>query len=475
MRLLSNEGVRPRFLQLYINDTDNELHNRMHENPQLRQNVVHKLQKMLHQFNPFVIRFKQLSLLQNISECSLIFKERPSNHHQYNLPTAEQVAIIIVRCNADSLEYGRDINVIRHDGNLKKVQERKGYYDPLQYPILFPFRTHAWDVSTTNCNGRRVSCRVYYSYMLQIRPNDQSMLLNAGRLRCIKEHQSDIRAELYQGLQDALHVGETNAENIGKRVILPSPFIGGRRDMTQHNEDGMTIVLNGDRPDLLTRIFRSKFEQLKDDVINKGVLGKVKSYMYVTEFQKGGLSHVHMLLVLESNDKLHDPKDYDSMVRAEIPKLECEPQLHKVVVKHMMYGPCSIINQKSPCMEDVHCKKRYPKQFLDETRQGTDSYPEYRRRFDESILLGRDRSVDNRWLVPYNHWLLLKYDCHINVEICSSIKSIKYLYKYVYRGPDRVAMEVHKGSYMDEVQQYVDARWICAPEELWKIFRFTLY
>jgi hypothetical protein len=230
-----------------------------------------------------------------------------------------------------------------------------------------------------------------------------------------------------------------------------------------------------DRPDLLTRIFRSKFEKLKDDVINKGVLGKVKSYMYVTEFQKRGLPHVHMLLVLESNDKLRDPKDYDSMVRAEIPKLECEPQLHEAVVRHMIHGPCGIINRKSPCMKDGHCKKRYPKQFLDETRQGTDSYPEYRRRFDESVSLGRDRSVDNRWVVPYNPWLLLKYDCHINVEICSSIKSIKYLYKYVYKGPDRVAMEVHKGSYMDEVQQYVDARWICAPEALWKIFRFTLY
>ncbi|KAI5416511.1 hypothetical protein KIW84_041536 [Lathyrus oleraceus] len=126
-------------------------------------------------------------------------------------------------------------------------------------------------------------------------------------------------------------------------------------------------------------------------------------------------------------------------------------------------------------MKDKHCKKRYPKQFLDETRQGTNSYPEYRRRFDESISLGRYRSVDNRWVVPYNPWLLLKYDCHINVEICSSIKSIKYLYKYVYKGPDRVAMEVHKGSYMDEVQQYVDARWICSPDALWKIFRFTLY
>ncbi|KAI5432184.1 hypothetical protein KIW84_036071 [Lathyrus oleraceus] len=462
-----NEGVRPRFLQLYIYDTDNELHNRMQENPQLHQTVVHKLQKMLHQFNPFVIRFKQLSILPNISECSLILKEHPCNHHQYNLPTAEQFAAIIVGCDADSMDYGRDINVIRCDGNLKKVQETKGYYDPLQYPVLFPFVTH-------------------------------------GRLRWIKEHQSDIRSELYQGLHDALHVGETNAENIGKRTILPSSFIGSRRDMTQRYEDGMAIVLNDgkpnifltmtcnpswseitsellpfqtpqDRPDLLTRIFRSKFEKLKDDVINKGVLGKVKSYMYVTEFQKRGLPHVHMLLVLESNDKLRDPKDYDSMVRAEIPKLECEPQLHEAVVRHMIHGPCGIINRKSPCMKDRHCKKRYPKQFLDETRQGTDSYPEYRRRFDESVSLGKDRSVDNRWVVPYNPWLLLKYDCHINVEICSSIKSIKYLYKYVYKGPDRVAMEVHKGSYMDEVQQYVDARWICAPEALWKIFQFTLY
>ncbi|KAI5406569.1 uncharacterized protein LOC127079922 [Lathyrus oleraceus] len=338
-----------------------------------------------------------------------------------------------------------------------------------------------------------MSCRAYYSCMLQIRPNDQSMLLNAGRLlqqyvvdnyvkiesgrlRWIKEHQSDIRSELYQGLHDALHVGETNAENIGKRTILPSSFIGGRRDMTQRYEDDMAIVLNGgkpdtfltmtcnpswseitseilpfqtpqDRPDFLTRICCSKFKKLKDDDINKGVLGKVKSYMYVTEFQKRGLPYVHMLLVLESNNKLRDPKDYDSMVRAEIPKLECEPQLHEAVARHMIHRPYDIINQKSPCMKDGHCKKRYPKQFLDETRQGTDSYPEYMRRFDESVSL----------------------------EIYSSIKSIKYLYKYVYNGPDRVAMEIHKGSYMDEVQQYVDARWICAPEALWKIFRFTLY
>jgi hypothetical protein len=35
-----NQGSRPRFLQLYIYDTDNELQNRMTENPQLNQVVV---------------------------------------------------------------------------------------------------------------------------------------------------------------------------------------------------------------------------------------------------------------------------------------------------------------------------------------------------------------------------------------------------------------------------------------------------
>ncbi|CAK8574628.1 unnamed protein product [Lathyrus sativus] len=84
---------------------------------------------MLHQFNPFVIRFRQLSQLPNIGECSFILKERPSNHHQYNLSTAEQVATVIVGGDSDSMEYGRNINVIRRDGNLKKVQETKGYYD----------------------------------------------------------------------------------------------------------------------------------------------------------------------------------------------------------------------------------------------------------------------------------------------------------------------------------------------------------
>jgi len=140
----------------------------------------------------------------------------------------------------------------------------------------------------------------------------------------------------------------------------------------------------------------------------------------------------------------------------------------------MIHGPYETLNPRSPCMKRNQCQKRFPKDFLEETRQGNDSYPQYRRHFDEPISINRNVTVDNRWVVPYNLWLLLKYDCHIKVEVCSSIKSIKYLYKYVYKGPDRVATKIHKKPIIDEVQQYLDARWICAPETLWKIFRFTI-
>jgi hypothetical protein len=164
-----NQGSRPRYLQLYIYDTDHELQNRMRENSILNQAVVYKLQKLLHQCNPFVIMFRQLALEPNIEECRLLIKERPSNQPQYNLPSASQVAAIVIGGgDEDTIERGRDINVINCDGKLTKVQETMGYYDPLQYPILLPFRTYGWDIETKTNVGKNVTCREYYSYVLQV-------------------------------------------------------------------------------------------------------------------------------------------------------------------------------------------------------------------------------------------------------------------------------------------------------------------
>jgi hypothetical protein len=44
--------------------------------------------------------------------------------------------------------------------------------------------------------------------------------------------------------------------------------------------------------------------------------------------------------------------------------------------------------------------------------------------------------------VPYNPYLSLLFNCHINVEVCTSITAIKYLYKYVYKGHDHAQVDI---------------------------------
>ncbi|KAF1899247.1 hypothetical protein Lal_00019372 [Lupinus albus] len=170
---------------------------------------------------------------------------------------------------------------------------------------------------------------------------------------------SKLRREVYQGLLDVLHVGEYNAANVGQQTILSSSFIGIRRDLTQRYEDGMEIVLNDDKLNIFLTMtcnpywseIISELQQLRVDVIDKGALGNVKSYMYRI------LPHVHMLLNLENNDKSCSTEEYDAIVRAQIPNYEEEPQLHHAVLKHMIHGPYDIVNLNGPCMKDRCCKK----------------------------------------------------------------------------------------------------------------------
>ncbi|GFX57340.1 ATP-dependent DNA helicase [Trichonephila clavipes] len=46
--------------------------------------------------------------------------------------------------------------------------------------------------------------------------------------------------------------------------------------------------------------------------------------------------------------------------------------------------------------------------------------------------------IDNHWIVPFSPVLSRTFIAHINVEFCSSVKSIKYICKYVSKGSDLV-------------------------------------
>jgi hypothetical protein len=58
-----------------------------------------------------------------------------------------------------------------------------------------------------------------------------------------------------------------------------------------------------DRPDLVTCIFVSKLQHLLDELLKKGIFGKVVVNIHVIEWQKRGLPHAHILLILHSDHK----------------------------------------------------------------------------------------------------------------------------------------------------------------------------
>ncbi|KAH9698190.1 ATP-dependent DNA helicase [Citrus sinensis] len=86
--------------------------------------------------------------------------------------------------------------------------------------------------------------------------------------------------------------------------------------------------------------------------------------------------------------------------------------------------------------------------------------------------------LDNRYVVPYHRNLIVKFDAHINVEICNYSRSVKYLFKYVHKGSDRTTatMEsIDTTQEMDEIKTYLDCRYISATEACWRIFQFDIH
>ena len=68
--------------------------------------------------------------------------------------------------------------------------------------------------------------------------------------------------------------------------------------------------------------------------------------------------------------------------------------------------------------------------------------------------------------------LYSEYRCHINVESIASVKAVKYIYKYVYKGHDRTTMKF--GTAQDEIKLYLDARYISSCEVNWHLYFFEV-
>ncbi|KAI3737233.1 hypothetical protein L2E82_27230 [Cichorium intybus] len=549
--LLPANGSKPKFSQLYIYDTENEVSNRQAAFCQSKNastsasdlvdaKIIEDLKIMLDSENELVKCYRMArDCFQENPHVDLnlrLIGKRQQDGRTYNLPTASEVAALIVGDIGDSIE-NRDIIVKTQSGRLQRISELHPSYLALQYPLLFPYGDDGYRVDIRHRNvtslstSKRQNCtmREFFAYRIQDRLNKFSLILNARRLfqqflvdaytmieserlYYIRKQQKVLRCEAYENLRKVQHEGTTDISNIGQRVILPSSFTGGARYMMQNYLDAMslckwygypdffiTVTCNPkwpevrrflkdtsvnpeDRPDILCRLFKTKLDALIKDLKENALFGIVQAVVYTVEFQKRGLPHAHICLFMHSSHKFHTVEHIDPIISAEIPDKNEDPELYSLVSEFMMHGPCGNDNLNCPCMIDKKCSKNFPKKFSAYTSIDGNGFPLYRRRNDGSFVEKSGVKLDNRSVVAYNKFLLKRYQAHINVEWCNQSGSIKYLFKYINKGPDRATVAVVKRNnedddqdVVDEIKEYYDCRYISACEASWRIFAYDVH
>ena len=141
-------------------------------------------------------------------------------------------------------------------------------------------------------------------------------------------------------------------------------------------------------------------------------------------------------MTLASKDKPTCAGVIDRVICAELPDIDTDPLAFETITRHIIQGPCGNDIPYASCMDGGTCTKHYPKVFSDNTIVEENGFVRNRRRNNGRSITIHGKSIDNRWVVPYNRDLCVKYDAHINVERCAQKKVIKYLHKYMHEEPD---------------------------------------
>lgn len=523
--LLPEPDNQAQFIQIYFLDKEYSIDVRMNMYPniELRRNIIENIEYILRRANIYVTAFQQTKdMIYNIPNAVIVIDptRKPINEYErrYNNQIFNEVGIIIQN-NNEQQTTSRHIILREKGGQLQTISEYHRSYDPLQYVLFFPDGEDGWHPEMTMTNNRKLTAMRYYAYRIMIRDDEFNQILRGGRLfqqyvvdmagkievdrlNYIRLNQSSLRSTTYRGFVDALHDND-DLSNIGRKVILSSTFVGGPRYMMERCQDAMmyvrkygtatyfiTMTCNPNWPEIKDNLIENQFPHDRPDIIarifdlkrklfikyltgTQGLLGNCIAYVISVEYQKRGLPHLHCLLWMEEESKPR-PQNYDDFVQAEIPNKVEHPEEHELVLTHMIHGPNC--NSTSLCWKNGSCSKRYPKPYSDETRCGYDSYPIYRRRSPEmgghqGYKEGRNEPITSKWVVPYNMTLLKLFNCHLNVEICTSVKSIKYVIKYTLKGSDQAVFSVSK----DEIKQYLTGRYIGPSEAVSMILGFPIH
>ena len=162
-------------------------------------------------------------------------------------------------------------------------------------------------------------------------------------------------------------------------------------------------------------------------------------------------------------------------------------ELRGIIQSTMVHTHCAAGNGLALCMKDLNptlvaqCRKGYPREFQEETTICENGYPTYRRQNNGQTFTIRlpnsgpniQTIIDNRRVVPYSPYLCHRYKAHINVEVCGSVRAVKYIHKYIYKGGDRATAILD--SEHDEIKRHLHGRYIGPTEAVWRLFEFDTH
>ncbi|XP_074346671.1 uncharacterized protein LOC141685451 [Apium graveolens] len=407
--LVPLDGSCPKFCQLYIYDTHNEVENRINAMGGASNNV-----------DPDIVE-EILSMLDKNNELVKVFRMARNRFENEDL---DEFKLVLISSQSSS---GRPNHITPLDEVTASIVSDDMDTENLDDKELDPDSTQR----------RHVSLREYYCYKIMIRTSegltphlagrlwqqyvvDQFAAIEQYRLEWVSMHQTTIHADLYNFVRDALSKGDHDPMHVGKSVILPALFIGSQQYLSQYFKDFLaicraighpslflTMTCNSkwseiqeilkllsnvdpvDAPDIVSRVFKLKLDQLLDLIKKENFFGKCIGEVW--------FAHVHMLIWLSPESRPNSIEKVDQLVSAEISDKNSDPIAYEVVKNYMMYGPCDLM--VIPVLTIVV--------FL----------------CIGGITL-----------------------CQINLEICNSSRSLKYLFKYCLKGHDTATMLLKKKS-----------------------------
>ncbi|KAA6402652.1 MAG: putative ATP-dependent DNA helicase [Streblomastix strix] len=339
---LCPERNNPSYAQLYIVDTREACtrRNTNKVNEQCNNELMDLLCQWIEDNNPIAESFKSMrnkldeenEAAQNegraIQDLQLYFMKKGTGLTEkvYSLSSADETAAVCAPTDEGEFQEASYVSFPKH-GGLKYQSVTDPRRDGMVFPVLFSKGVRSWSCNdqkkildnqqahqqqeneNLNLNGIDEENVDFPNQPIDANQKKKSLSVVSSRLNWVKNHQQTLRAEKYKGLR--IYINRLMIQEgvlSGERFVLPSSFEGSERNLAQHYYDSVTLVkefghpdlfiifisnprwdeiisIIGDdspanHPDIASKIFIIKLQELLDDIVKNHILGKVSCYCY---------------------------------------------------------------------------------------------------------------------------------------------------------------------------------------------------